>query len=85
MAVDALGLPLDFEITGGDVHECKIASEFIKKLPKTDFTVASKGYDSEKIRNIMGTLLFLEKVILDLTLKTQTGLYINFSFIDDAE
>lgn len=23
MAVDAYGLPIDFEITGGEVHDCK--------------------------------------------------------------
>ena len=48
MAVDAHGLPIDFEITGGEVHDCKIAPEFIGKLPASDFTVADKGYDSEK-------------------------------------
>jgi transposase len=26
-------LPIDFEITGGEVHDCKIAPEFIEKLP----------------------------------------------------
>ena len=31
MAVDAYGLPIDFELTGGEVHDCKNASEFIKK------------------------------------------------------
>ncbi|CAM4482532.1 MAG: IS5 family transposase ISPa67 [Legionella sp.] len=46
MAVDAHGLPIDFEITGGEVHDCKVAPEFIEKLP-----VADKGYDSEEVRN----------------------------------
>jgi transposase len=51
MAVDAHGLPIDFEITGGEVHDCKIAPEFIEKLPDADFTIADKGYDSEEVRD----------------------------------
>lgn len=50
MAVDAHGLPIDFDITGGEVHDCKVAPEFIEKLPKADFTIADKGYDSEEVR-----------------------------------
>ncbi len=50
MAVDACGLPIDFEITGGEVHDCKIAPEFIKKLPFAEHTIADKGYDSEDVR-----------------------------------
>lgn len=46
MAGDAHGLPLDFEITGGEVHDCNVAPEFIEKLP-----VADKGYDSEEVRD----------------------------------
>lgn len=51
MAVDAHGLPIDFEITGGEVHDCKVAPEFIEKLPAAEFTVADKGYDSEEVRD----------------------------------
>ena len=29
MAVDGFGLPIEFELTGGEVHDSKIASEFI--------------------------------------------------------
>jgi len=50
MAADAHGLPINFEITGGEVHDCKVAPEFIEKLPDADFTVADKGYDSEEVR-----------------------------------
>ncbi len=53
MAVDAYGLPIDFEITGGEVHDCKIAPEFISKLPATDYTIADKGYDSEELRQLI--------------------------------
>lgn len=32
MAVDACGFPIDFMITGGQVHDCKVAPEFIAQL-----------------------------------------------------
>jgi transposase len=50
MAVESCGLPIDFEITGGEVHDCKIAPEFIEKLLPSDYTIADKGYDSEEVR-----------------------------------
>lgn len=53
MAVDAYGLAIDFEITGGEVHDCRIAPEFIEKLPKAAFTIADKGYDSEEVREVI--------------------------------
>lgn len=53
MAVDAHGLPIGFEITGGEVHDCKIAPEFIEKLPNAAFTIADKGYDSEYVREVI--------------------------------
>lgn len=45
MAVDGFGLPIEFEITGGEVHDCKIAPELINKLPVSDYVIADKGYD----------------------------------------
>lgn len=53
MAVDAHGLPIDFEITGGEVHDCKVAPEFFAKLPHADYMIADKGYDSEELREII--------------------------------
>jgi len=53
MAVDAYGLPIDFEITGGEVHDCKIAPEFFAKLPDADYMIADKGYDSEELRDLI--------------------------------
>jgi len=53
MAVDACGLPIEFKITGGEVHDCKCAPEFITKLPKADYTIADRGYDSEELRDII--------------------------------
>ena len=39
MASDAYGLPIDFIITGGEVHDCKIAPEFIAQLPFANYTI----------------------------------------------
>ena len=53
MAADAYGLPIDFIITGGELHDCKAAPEFIAKLPCASYTIADKGYDSEALRNLI--------------------------------
>ena len=57
MAVDACGLPIDFEITGGEVHDCKVAPEFFAKLPDADYMIADKGYDSEELRAVVRSKL----------------------------
>lgn len=51
MAVDAYGLPITFRLTGGEVHDAKVAPELIAALPRAQYTIADKGYDSEEIRN----------------------------------
>jgi transposase len=53
MAVDGCGLPIKFELTGGEVHDCKAALEFIEKLPASEYTIADKGYDSEELRQFI--------------------------------
>ena len=53
MAVDACGLPIDFEMTGGEVHDCKVALEFFANLPDADYMIADKGYDSEELHDIV--------------------------------
>jgi len=50
MAVDAFGLPIAFQLTGGEVHDAKAAPDFIRDLPIAIYTIADKGYDSEEIR-----------------------------------
>lgn len=50
MAVDSNGNPIDFEITGGEVHDSKMAPQLIAKLPRSDYLIADKGYDSEDLR-----------------------------------
>ena len=49
MAVDAFGLPIEFLLTGGEVHDAKEALNLIAKLPKADFIIADKGYDRDEI------------------------------------
>jgi len=53
LAADAYGLPIDFMVTGGEVHDCKMAPEFIAQLPPADYTIADKGYDKEALRELI--------------------------------
>ena len=53
MEVNAYGLPIEFEITGGEVHDCKAAPELIEKLPVSNYIIADKRYDSEEIRDLI--------------------------------
>jgi len=53
MVVESCGFPIAFEITGGEVHDCKIAPDFIEKLPCSDYVIADKGYDSEDLRDMI--------------------------------
>jgi transposase len=50
LAVDSYGLPIEFMITGGEVHDSVAATELIERLPDAEAIMADKGYDSEKIR-----------------------------------
>lgn len=49
-AADAHGNPIDFEVTGGEVHDSKVADTLIKKVGTADYFIADKAYDSESIR-----------------------------------
>jgi transposase len=51
LVVDAFGLPIHFEITGGQVHDCKAAPGLIAELKEVEFIIADKGYDSESLRS----------------------------------
>lgn len=50
MAVDSYGLPLEFVITGGEVHDCKIAPVLLAQLPLANHVIADKAYDSDDFR-----------------------------------
>ena len=47
---DADGYPLDFKITGGDVHDSQAANDIIAMLTDATYFIADKAYDSETIR-----------------------------------
>ena len=50
-AADSHGNPIDFEITGGEVHDSQVAGKIIdKRGPLAKIIVADKGYDSDEIR-----------------------------------
>ncbi len=50
LATDANGLPIDFKITGGDVHDSQAANDIIAMLTDATYFIADKAYDSETIR-----------------------------------
>ncbi len=51
IAADSHGNPIDFEITGGEVHDSQAASKVIDKVGfEAKNIVADKGYDSDEIR-----------------------------------
>jgi transposase len=51
-AADSHGNPIDFEVTGGEVHDSQVATKIIDKVITSDTkkVVADKGYDSDDIR-----------------------------------
>ena len=54
LSCDADGYPLDFKITGGEVHDSQVADELIEMIEmigQADYFIADKGYDSEVIRD----------------------------------
>ena len=50
LAVDGYGLPIAFEITGGDINDCTAAPELLEALSQAEVVIADKGYDNEKVR-----------------------------------
>ena len=50
LATDANGLPIDFKITGGDVHDSQVAKQLIDTVDEATYLIADKGYDAEHIR-----------------------------------
>ena len=51
LAVDSHGNPIDFKITGGDVHDSQAVDDIIEMLTDATYFIADKAYDSETIRN----------------------------------
>ena len=51
LAADAHGNPIDFEVTGGEVHDASAANHVIAKIGLAQNFIADKGYDSDAIRD----------------------------------
>jgi len=51
ICADAHGNLINFEITGGEVHDSKVAAEMIDMVKGSEYWIADKGYDSEDIRD----------------------------------
>ena len=51
LSCDADGYPLNFEITGGEVHDSQVAGVLIEMIGQADFFIADKAYDSQAIRD----------------------------------
>lgn len=47
---DGFGLPVFFEITGGQVHDSSAADEVLANTPVFEYVIADKGYDKEVLR-----------------------------------
>ena len=50
LCCDADGYPLDFKVTGGEVHDSQVAKQLIDTVGEATYLIADKGYDAEHIR-----------------------------------
>lgn len=50
MICDSTGKPIDFELTGGQVHDSIMANFLLDKAKKAEKVLGDKAYDSEGIR-----------------------------------
>ena len=51
LCADAHGNPVNFEITGGQVHDCKVALQLIDLVGQTEHFIADKGDNFDVIRD----------------------------------
>lgn len=56
MVVDSFGLPIEFILTGGQVHDSQIAPILIGLTPVSDYMIGDRGYDAESIRDAIGEI-----------------------------
>jgi transposase len=52
LVVDALGLPIDFSVTGGDRHDVTQANELLEGK-QSIYVIGDKGYDSNDFREML--------------------------------
>ncbi|WFQ79415.1 IS5 family transposase [Xenorhabdus sp. SF857] len=53
LAVDSYGLPVHFELSGGQTHDIVHAESLVTHSPASDFVIADKGYDSRAFREFV--------------------------------
>jgi transposase len=53
LAVDSGGLPVYFELSGGQVHDIVHAESLVANSPEAKTIVADKGYDSQNLRDFI--------------------------------
>lgn len=51
LVVDSCGLPVYFELSGGQVHDVTHAKSLVLQSPQAEVITADKGYDSNDFRN----------------------------------
>ena len=55
LAVDSGGLPVYFELSGGQAHDVSFAESLVMNSPPSEVVVADKGYDSDVLRDTIET------------------------------
>ena len=53
LVVDSVGLPVHFEISGGQVHDVTYGESLVSSSPNSCSVTADKGYDSDKLREFI--------------------------------
>jgi transposase len=55
MLADAVGRPMRFVITGGQVNDCTQAERLLENV-ETEYVIGDKGYDAERVLQKIGEL-----------------------------
>ena len=66
LAVDASGYHINFEITGGEVHDRQIVNQLIGLVGEAEYLIADKGYDSEDIREVARNHHMIQRIFVKL-------------------
>lgn len=53
LVVDSGGLPIYFELSGGQVNDIVHAESLVSNSPSAEYVIADKGYDSERFREFI--------------------------------
>jgi transposase len=53
MLADAVGRPMRFVITGGQVNDCTQAERLLENV-ETEYVIGDKGYDAERVLQKIG-------------------------------